>query len=179
MKGLVFTEFLEMVEQQFGLPIVDKMIGQSNTDTNGAYTAVGTYPHGELVSLVINLHHQTGIPVPDLLKTYGRYLFGRLAILYPNLLTGVASAFDLIENLESIIHVEVKKLYPDANPPMFITESRTAEQLIVTYQSHRSMGDVAEGLINGCGDYYQETFDIKQEILSKDNNNIKFIITKK
>ena len=42
MKGIVFTEFLEMVEAQFGLDTVDAIIENSDLPSRGAYTAVGT-----------------------------------------------------------------------------------------------------------------------------------------
>jgi len=178
MKGIIFTEFIEMVEQQFGLTVVDEMLQNSNSATSGAYTAVGTYPHGELVNMVLYLNQKTNISVPDLLKTYGRYLFTQLAKNYPSLLKNIATAFDLIEHLESVIHVEVKKLYPDSNPPFFITESRTDQQLIVTYESKRSMSDVAEGLIYGCGDFFKESYTIKQEPLDETKTKVRFIINK-
>jgi hypothetical protein len=178
MKGIVFTEFIEMVEQQFGLSVVDEMLQHADSKTNGSYTAVGTYPHSELANMIVYLHHQTKISVSDLMRTYGRYLFGQLAKNYPALLADVTSAFDLIENLETIIHVEVKKLYPDSNPPLFVTESRTDNQLIVTYHSSRSMSDVAEGLINGCGDYYNESYVIQQEALNEAKSIVRFIINK-
>ena len=43
MKGVIFTEFLELVEKKFGLAMVDKIIGQSNLASEGIYTSVGTY----------------------------------------------------------------------------------------------------------------------------------------
>ena len=42
MKGIIFTEFLDLVEEKFGLEMVDKIIEQSNLDSGGIYTSVGT-----------------------------------------------------------------------------------------------------------------------------------------
>jgi len=42
MKGIVFTEFLDLVEEKFGMEMVDKIITQSELESEGAYTAVGT-----------------------------------------------------------------------------------------------------------------------------------------
>ena len=55
MKGVVFTEFLEMVEDQFGYETVDAIIVNSKVPSEGAYTAVGTYPSSEIFSLVEHL----------------------------------------------------------------------------------------------------------------------------
>ena len=41
MKGMVFIEFLELVEEKFGLEMVDNIIEQSNLESEGVYTLVG------------------------------------------------------------------------------------------------------------------------------------------
>ncbi len=69
MKGLVFTEFLDMVEQRFSADMVDDIIEASDLPSGGAYTAVGTYSHSEIVALVQQLAIRTGIAVPDLLTS--------------------------------------------------------------------------------------------------------------
>ncbi len=56
MKGIVFTEFLEMVEDKFGLETVDSIIENSNLPSEGIYTSVGTYDFNEMVSLITSLH---------------------------------------------------------------------------------------------------------------------------
>ncbi|MEK0435552.1 MAG: hypothetical protein RL369_1601, partial [Pseudomonadota bacterium] len=66
MKGIVFREFIDMVESQFSLETADAIIQASSLSTHGAYTTVGTYPHQEMVDLVANLSERTGIAVPAL-----------------------------------------------------------------------------------------------------------------
>ena len=83
MKGVVFTEFLDMVEQRFSPDMVDDIIEDANLPSGGAYTAVGTYPHDEMVALVVALSARSGAAVPDLLRAFGEYLFGRFVQGYP------------------------------------------------------------------------------------------------
>ena len=85
MKGVVFTEFLEMVEEKFGDEMVDDIINDSDLSTNGAYTAIGTYPHNEIITLVVNLSKYSKIPVPDLVHVFGKHLFSRFVVQYSNL----------------------------------------------------------------------------------------------
>ena len=42
MKGIVFTEFLEFVEDQMGPDMVDTIIDDCELSTGGAYTGQGT-----------------------------------------------------------------------------------------------------------------------------------------
>jgi hypothetical protein len=149
MKGMVFTEFLEMVEAKFSADMVDDIIEDSNLPNGGAYTAVGTYDHGELVQMVVALSKRCGLPVPALVQVFGEHMFGRFHTLYPSFFSGVTSALDFLEGIESVIHTEVRKLYPDAQLPQFDC-TRSSDGLKMVYSSPRHFGDLAEGLIKGA-----------------------------
>ena len=41
MKGIIFTEFLDLVEEKFGLAMVDKIIKQSQLESKGIYKSIG------------------------------------------------------------------------------------------------------------------------------------------
>ena len=149
MKGMVFTEFLEMVESKFSADMVDDIIEDSNLPSGGAYTAVGTYDHGELVLMVGALAQRSGLPVPALVHAFGLHLFGRFHALYPGFFTGVPTGLDFLEGIETVIHTEVRKLYPDAQLPQFDCV-RTDSGLDMVYLSPRHFGDLAAGLIAGA-----------------------------
>jgi len=53
MKGIIFTSFLDLVEEKFGMEMLEEVISSANLPNKGAYTAVGTYDHAELVQMVI------------------------------------------------------------------------------------------------------------------------------
>lgn len=42
-KGVVFNEFIDMVETQFSLGLTNAMLERANVPSGGAYAAVGTY----------------------------------------------------------------------------------------------------------------------------------------
>src|SRR6266404_5027935 len=119
MKGIVFREFIDFVEQRFSFDTADNIIASADLATGGAYTSVGTYDHREIVALVGHLSAATKISVPDLLRTFGQHLFHRFAVLYPSQFEECASTFAFLGVLDNKIHVEVKKLYPDAELPVF------------------------------------------------------------
>ena len=48
MLGVVFTEFVEMVEDSFGEEVADEMLEMSKLASGGVYTAVGTYSYQEI-----------------------------------------------------------------------------------------------------------------------------------
>ncbi|MGB1109629.1 MAG: heme NO-binding domain-containing protein, partial [Gammaproteobacteria bacterium] len=110
MKGIVFSELVEMVEEVFSPEIADKIIESSHLPSGGAYTSVGTYDHEEILTLVSQLSEETGMPIDELVKTFGGHLFSRFVTLYPSFFEGVSSSFEFLETIEEHVHVEVRKL---------------------------------------------------------------------
>ena len=158
MKGIVFTEFLDMVETTWSLDMVDKLIEKAGVA--GAYTAVGTYPHGEMVALVRALSAETDTPVPDLIRSFGGHLFSRFALAYPRFFQGVADGFTFLAGIEDVIHAEVRKLYPDAQLPSFEIQ-RLPDGLAMAYFSEHPFSDLAHGLIEGCLRHFGEQASVE------------------
>ncbi len=48
MKGIVFTELIDMVEATFGEDMMDDVFDDCDLESGGAYTAVGTYDQSGL-----------------------------------------------------------------------------------------------------------------------------------
>ncbi|KAG1694792.1 Sensor histidine kinase GacS [Nymphon striatum] len=155
-----------MVEDKFSPDMADQIIDASkNLTTDGAYTSVGTYDHSELIELVSHLSEESGVDLALLVKTFGIYLFGRFVALYPSFFTEDNSTFGFLQLIENHVHVEVRKLYPDAELPTFDTTLLNENHLEMIYKSKRPFAPLAEGLIQGCMEYYEENIDIQTEDL--------------
>ncbi len=166
MKGMVFTEFLEMVEAKFSPELADQIIEESELPSGGVYTAVGTYHHSEMIQLVTKLSENVDIGVADLLRSFGTYLFGRFAAGHPQFFADANGAFDFLGKVDGYIHVEVRKLYADAQLPSIQYEAPTPDSLQVTYRSTRPLANLAEGLIQGCIAYFDESIELEMHDLS-------------
>jgi hypothetical protein len=171
MKGIVFSEFIEMVESRYSPELADEIIGSSNLPSGGMYTAVGTYQHGEMLELVAHLSEKTNTPGAELVRTFGLYLFGRFLELYPAFFEGVGGTFVFLTQIEDHVHAEVRKLYPDAELPTFETRLLDGDTLEMTYRSRRPFADLALGLIQGCVEHYGEDVSIEQTDLSDDGRS--------
>ncbi len=178
MKGIVFTEFLEMVEKEFGYDTVDDILENSDLPSGGVYTAVGTYAHGEMIQLISNLSSITKITVPELLKSYGQYLFNTFLRSYPAFFERSKNSFDFLESIDNHIHVEVKKLYPDAELPRFETSRIDETTLEMIYTSQRKMSAFAEGLIEKTLEHYGDNISLKKEAIDEEGTQIKFTIVR-
>lgn len=166
MKGIVFNEFLRMVEEGHGVVVMDSILEQAAPQSGGVYTSVGTYDFDELVRLVVALHDQTGIPVEDLLFAFGQFLFGSFLSRFPELIEQEEDSMTLLMGLEDIIHAEVRKLYPDAQLPSFNCWRVDDDNMEMVYESPRRMSTFALGLIAACGEHFEEDLQVETEDLS-------------
>ncbi|AUP77651.1 heme NO-binding domain-containing protein [Flavivirga eckloniae] len=176
MKGIVFTEFLDLVEDKFGLEMVDEIINKSNLESGGAYTSVGTYEFSEMLQLLQHLSKNTNIPVDDLLLIYAEHFFGVLKESYPDLLAMYNNPIDMLASIENHIHVEVKKIYPDAELPTFNIVEKTDSSLVMIYKSSRAMHHFGLGLMNKTFEHFNSKATIELEKIQEDGTEVKFII---
>jgi hypothetical protein len=120
-----------------------------------------------MVALVLALSARSGAAVPDLLRAFGEYLFGRFATGYPAFFSGQHDAFTFLSGIESIIHAEVRKLYPDAELPTFEVEHHDDRRLVIVYSSGRHFEDLAEGLIRGCIAHFGRPATLRRETIGE------------
>lgn len=180
MKGVVFTVFQEMVEDQFGLDMYDRLVESTELPSGATYTAVGTYDHSELIKLVGQLSKETNTPVPALVKAFGRHLFGALAGAYPQFAEEVDNSIEFLASIEGYIHVEVKKLYPEAELPRFEFAQLEEDQWELKYYSARPFADLCEGLIEASIEHFGDPIELTRESLPGDpGTSAKFLLTSK
>ena len=178
MKGFIFIGFLDLVEETFGLESVEEIITQSELPSKGIYTSVGTYQFSEMLSLITNLSRNTNISVDRLLHVYGLYFFKIIKRDYPQILDSYDNAIDLLSSVESHIHVEVQKIYPDAELPRFEVTVKDDDTLILTCFSSRSMYAFGLGLMEKALEYYKQDATITYEKIKEDGSVVKFVISK-
>jgi hypothetical protein len=166
MKGMVFTELIEMIEARFSLELAESIIEACALPSGGAYTAIGTYDHAELVAIVVELAKRTGAEIPQLIHAFGGHLFATFLKDRPALFAQMGGTFALLEHLDGTVHVEVRKLYPDAELPRFHAERRSPTHLALTYTSERGFADLAHGLIDASIAHYREPITVTSEDLS-------------
>lgn len=178
MKGFIFTEFLDLVEAKFGFAMVDKIINQSKLKSNGAYTSVGTYDFSEMLRLLTNLSDNTDISIDDLLLVYSKHLFQVLIRSYPKLIEKFNDPIEFLASIQNHIHVEVMKIYPDAQLPNFKTIKHSDNKLIMLYTSERALYMLGRGLIDESFIHFNMKGSVTYEKLNERGTEVKFVIEK-
>jgi hypothetical protein len=178
MKGIVFTEFLVLVEEKFGLDVVDHIIRDVALESKGVYTSVGTYKFEEMLALLTSLSALKSISINDLLHVYGLHFFAVLFKQHPDIFEMYKDPLDLLSSIEKHIHVHVRKIYPNAELPRFEVLSRTGSRLEMVYYSSRSMYSFALGLMENTFQHYNSSASITCDLIKSDGSEVKFVIVK-
>jgi predicted hydrocarbon binding protein len=154
MKGIIFTSLQDMVEEKFGLDCWEAIIDNPAVTSVGLYTSVNTYPDEELLALVAGLSEYVNLSVEPLLEAFGEYLLPKLVGSLPANLVDYDDLWPFLAAIDDVIHVEVKKLHPNALTPTIKVLSRTKNTMSLSYKSPRKMCFLALGLIKSAGEYY-------------------------
>lgn len=159
--------------------MADHVITTASPESGGAYTSVGTYDAGELVAMVVALGAHCGTPAPEVTKSFGVHLFNHFVESHADTLGNVKMTVELLGQVENRIHVEVRKLFPDAELPTIrftrIDES-TAE---VIYQSTSPFANLAEGLIASAIAHFGDPIELDREYLApEDGTHAKFVLVR-
>ncbi len=160
MKGIIFVKFCEFVEEKWSDDVLDHIITKSHLPSSGAYVATLTYDDSELVALLTHLSVLSGEDIPELLLTFGRWVFDHLYQSMPNHEGRFTDVFESLIAVQSVIHVDVKKLSPDVILPEFVFLQQTDSKLVFEYQSPRALCKLCEGLILGLSDHTQQKIRI-------------------
>jgi hypothetical protein len=158
--------------------MVDEIILNSILESEGAYTSIGAYNFSEMIQLLNHLSNKSGISIDNLLFIYGEHFFSVIEKSYPGLLPTYNDPIEMLSSIENHIHVEVRKIYPDAELPTFIVEEKSENTLIMKYKSSRAMHHFGLGLINKTFEYFNTSAEIIAEKIKEDGTEVRFIINK-
>ncbi len=178
MKGTVFVELLDHVEDKYGLDVLDKVILAlgDKLSTKGAYTTVGNYPHQEMLELASAICTLRGESLESLLDDFARSLMLSFERMHPEFFHKDQDILDFFMSLESRIHTDVRKIYPDARPPLILCRKTAEDSLEITYQSARPLALMAVALTRATGARFNEALEIEVLTLAEDHSSMRMLV---
>ena len=160
MQGSIFTAFSKMVVEKMGIETWNELLDTVKPTSEGIYTNGMQYEDSEIMALVAALSAKTD--APTLVRTFGSYLFIHLYNSSPTNLSHIDNLKDFLRSIDSVIHKEVKRVYPQAYLPSFDYSEEENGNLIMYYQSKRKLCHLSEGLIISAASHFNEEIEITQ-----------------
>jgi hypothetical protein len=160
MKGIVFNLLEQVVTDAYGEDAWEDLLDDAGVD--GVYTSLGSYADEDLLRLVGAASEKLDKPPDDIVRWFGRSAIPHFAARYPQLFHPHSQTRPFVLTLNSIIHPEVRKLYPGATVPDFEFDSSSPDALVMAYSSPRQLCAFAEGLLQGAAEHFAEVAEIAQ-----------------
>src|ERR1051325_300856 len=154
MKGIIFNLLEDVVTAELGVETWERLLTAAGVD--GAFTSLGNYPDEDLFKLVGAASSALKQPPAQIVRWFGAKAVPLLAVKYPAFFAKHQSTRTFLLTLNSIIHPEVRKLYPGADVPDFEFDSSSPDLLVMGYRSKRRLCALAEGLIEGAATHFKE-----------------------
>ena len=160
MQGSIYTTFSDMIIEKMGMEQWNELLEKTNPPSKGVYTSGQQYEDSELINMVIELSNKTGIEVEKLVEAFGQYLFDSLYKTSPVDISKINDLREFLLSIDQVIHVEVKRLHPNAYLPKFDYEDGENGELIMYYTSKRKLCHASIGLIFGAAKKFNQTITI-------------------
>ena len=164
MRGELFNEFLEFAVESVGTEAA-ALTTRDGRRAATAYEVERHYDPSELTHLADQLATIRDVPRSTVLTSFGVHLFRYFAALYPTFLDEAASAVAFLASINTYVHGELRKLYPDAEFPGFECTPVAPDGIEMVYRSARPLADLAEGLIRGSIEHFGDLVRIVREDL--------------
>ncbi len=161
MHGIIHLQLQRFVESRYGADGWQELNRRAGLDKR-VFTAVQSYPDGDIVRLVTEAVGLTGLPAATLLEAFGQFLVPTYLSVYGSLVKPAWRTLDLIEHTEHTIHRVVRARQPGAAPPELSVERVSKNEVVVTYGSQRRLCAVARGIIQGVADHFAETVVVSE-----------------
>ena len=161
MKGVIFNLLETMVEEKFGIEAWDALLQQTGSD--GVFVSTAVYSDEQLTSLVVAASEKLDVPVNDLIRLFGEYIFPHFKTKNPSLIPDGMTLKEFLLTVDRVVHVEVRKLHPDANLPSFEYVDENDDELTMIYSSPRKMCMLAEGLISGAAKHFGTSYTLTHD----------------
>lgn len=159
--GLVFREYLEFLDRELGEGFTEAVIDDVELSSGGAYASTGNYPFEEMQRLVGATCRHGGMAAEHLLAEFGKSVGCSFARGYGHYFEARSDLFDLLAHVDNHIHVEVRKLYPEAELPSFEVRARDANSMVLVYRSSRKLHELARGVILAAAGFYGQQVEVE------------------
>lgn len=162
MKGIIFNLLEQFITETAGEEIYQTILDRCSLQTREPFVGPGTYPDEDLTALVKSTVTVLGISPPEALRRFGKFAFPKLAEHFPDFVSPHRHPKEFLKTVDSIIHVEVRKLYENAKVPSFLYRDPAPDRLVIEYRSDRRLCHFMEGLIEGVADHFRSPVGYRQ-----------------
>jgi len=166
MHGSICCIVKKFVDTNHGAEAWDAILNQAGYE-GLVLSPIGTYPDEAVFALLGAGCELLEVELDDLLRVVGRFAGPELIGFASNMLHPDWKTFELLANVESLIHRTIRMQNPTAQPANIQAFRLSEGEAQVVYSSRRGLCTLAHGIIEGIVDFYQENISIREVTCAK------------
>ena len=161
MKGVIFIATKELILSRFGKKKWDEIIKNSGLSKEPVVVPMSNLDDALFLRIISSIQETLNLTLSEVASAFGDYWINTYSpALYREFYNKAKNAKEFLLNTANI-HEIVTENMDDAHPPKFIIRER-GNSLIMEYKSRRKLIEIAVGIINGVGKYYNEQLEINK-----------------
>ena len=159
MKGSIFKHFEAFVAEHWGEEFWESILDRVQLETEGPFLGPAHYPDQDLLTIVGTTVAELGVPLPEALRLFGRFLFHKLEGEAPQFVSEAPDLLSFLQTVDGVIHVEVQKLSPEAYLPSIRCEPLGPGSMRMHYRSQRPFCQLFLGLVEGAAQRFDASLE--------------------
>lgn len=176
MKGVIFNVLEDMIVQQCGMAVWNDLL-EKHAPAHRVYVSAKSYEDLELLNIVQDVALRLQLPLQDVVKAFGNFLFQGLAARHQSVVQRFDDFTALVLGIHQVIHVEVNKLYQDPGLPTIHARVIHPKQIELNYHSPRKLCYCAEGLLFGAATHFKQNITISHDVcMHRGSDHCLFVI---
>lgn len=177
MHGIVLKGLKDFVVEHRDEDVWDALHEEAGLEKR-IYMPVTEYPDEVVLSLVDAAVELTGVDASTLCYEFGRFLLPELIGTYGVHVDRDWTGLDLVANVEEYVHEALRaKRISEFTPPRISSARIDEQRALVAYESDRGLCALAEGVLVGVGEHYDERFLVDQRVCVHDGaSHCEFVV---
>lgn len=159
MKGVVFNILEDFIVEHWGEAMFEEVVAVCPVHATNGFLGPHTYPDADLYAIVGATCRRLGVAPEVAIRSFGRYMFPKLAARYPVFLQGHDDPRVFLKTVDRVIHVEVRKLMRETALPVIRCTDREDGAMTIEYASSRNLCVLFAGLLDGVADHFGTPID--------------------
>ncbi len=172
LKGTVVGTWLESMAKFYGQSVLDESLHEYGWPPHRIITPLEDIPDKEPFQIIELVSRKVGKTISEVWRAIGRSNVRGFHALYPSYFER-DNLRDFLLMMDEV-HAQLTRKIPGANPPRLIPTKINAKQIELHYISKRGLFDYFLGLLEGCGEFFNEKIDV--EIVDKGKDGDKHFI---
>ncbi len=160
MKGTVVSTWISSLRTIYGNDITNKALHKIGWSENRIISPLEEINDNEPKSLVEEVAKLTGNTTASIWRSIGKSNINSFSKWFPSYFerSNTKSFLMMMDD----VHSQLTKMIKGARPPRLIATDKGEKEIEIKYSSKRGMFDYFLGLLDGCGEFFNEKLEIKE-----------------